>query len=181
MWVFCKAGAGFSVRLLTSCDETNSSACGRSVSLSLSGWVFCEAVLAAVVERVGTFYKKNMVTANQLSASWKGTAATPNREGSGRSVPSLRKGAAPNREGFWGATHVTRICWQKNSGFRVFYFYHSVGGARGAGMHGASRLALPRLPLPRTCFLPAKLGPLRALRWRLSSPQRRLWGLGFRV
>ena len=47
-------------------------------------------------------------------------------------------------------------------------------------MHGASRLALPRLP--RTCFLPlAKLGPLRAPRWRLSSPQRRLLGLGFRV
>ena len=27
------------------------------------------------------------------------------------------------------------------------YFYHSVGGARGAGRHGASRLALPRLRL----------------------------------
>ena len=110
MWVFCKAGAGFSVRLLTSCDETKSSACGRSVSLSLSGWVFCEAVLAAVVERVGTFYKKNMVTANQLSASWKGTAATPNREGSGRSHPCEKEllqivmgfGVQPMSQGFVG-------------------------------------------------------------------------------
>ena len=51
----------------------------------------------------------------------------------------------------------------KTPGFRVYLLYHSVGGARGAGMHGASRLASPRLRV--RVFSPlAKLGPLRAPR-----------------
>ena len=116
--------------------------------------------------------------------------AAPSREGLGGVQPLSIWVAAPSREGLGGSNpcpfgwplQIVRVggcnpCGKdvlaKNHRVQGLYFYHSVGGARGIGMHGASRLALPRLP--RTCFLPlAKLGPLRAPRWRLSSPQRRL-------
>ena len=100
------------------------------------------------------------------------------------------------------------MCQQKTLGFRVSPLYHyrgrcprgqgcaskkpsglgfllyttTVGGARGAGMHGASRLALPRLRV--RVFSPlGKLGPLRAPRGgcRALSEDFGVWGLGFGV
>ena len=51
------------------------------------------------------------------------------------------------------------MCWQNPSGLGSILYTTPWEVPEGSGMHGASRLALPRLP--RTCFLPlAKLGPL---------------------
>ena len=73
-------------------------------------------------------------------------------------------------------------CQQKPSGLGFLFYTTTVGGARGAGMHGASRLALPRLRV--RVFSPlAKLGPLRAPRGgcRALSEGFGVWGLGFGV
>ena len=77
---------------------------------------------------------------------WKGGPLRPARE-----PPAGGGGGGP------------RKCQQKPSGLGSLLYTTTVGGARGAGMYGASRLALPRLRV--RVFSPlAKLGPLRAPR-----------------
>ena len=62
-------------------------------------------------------------------------------------VQPLSRGlAAPSREGLGGCNPCRKDPLAKTPGFRV-----SVGGARGVGMHGASRLALPRLGVRVFC------------------------------
>ena len=76
---------------------------------------------------------------------------------------------------------------KKPPGLGFIPLYHSVGGAREAGMHGASRLASPRLrvrvfsPLAKLGPLRAPLGGCRALSEDFRGSGFRAWGLGFRA
>ena len=74
--------------------------------------------------------------------------------------PALTCPALPQLVKGWGV----QLARREGKDLRSILDFHSVGGARG-GRHGASRLALPRLP--RTRFLPLAK-PCSA--WRLSSP-----------
>ena len=63
----------------------------------------------------------------------------------------------------WGVQPLQQGSAGKTLGFRVSPLYHSVGGARGVGMHGASRLALPRLRVRVLCRTGLRGGGCRAL------------------
>ena len=88
--------------------------------------------------------------------------------------PLSRRGRALCREELGWSNPCQEDVPAKNPGLGRFFSTTLWEVPEGpAGMACASRPALPRLPRTRSLLL-VKLTPLRASRWRLSVPQRRL-------